>query len=183
MTTSLDSTAARTDLAPAETDPVATEPADAFSEFAAARAQGLKRYAYLLVGDSAEADDLVQSALLKAYLAWPRLATWGAADAYCRTIIGRSCIRVWGRRKRVLTGDVPERPVAPNEAVLAADAVWTALAALGARQRAVVVLRFYEDMTEADIASVLGISIGTVKSQLSRALGHLRRALNREDLS
>lgn len=177
MTLSLDASAA---LGPSPEQPTSLPPdaADAYACFVAERAQGLKRYAYLLTGNSADADDLVQSALLKAFLAWGRLPTWAAADAYCRTIIGRACIRVWARRKRVRLGDVPERTIRPDESALEADVVWDALAALGPRQRAVVVLRFYDDLSEAAIADRLGVSLGTVKSQLSRARAHLRAALD-----
>lgn len=148
-----------------------------FPLFVAARWTRLLRTAYLLVQDWPAAEDLTQAALVKAWLAWPRLD--GDPEAYVRKIIVTTHVSWWRRRRRrgeVMTGQPPERPGAARDtdAVDERDAVWRALGRLPAGQRAVVVLRFFEDLTEAQVASVLGCSVGTVKSQTSRALAKLR---------
>jgi RNA polymerase sigma-70 factor (sigma-E family) len=129
----------------------------------------LLRTAYLLVQDWAAAEDLTQAALVKAWLAWGRLDD--DPEAYVRKIIVTTHVSWWRRRWRHR-----ERPDAADEtgAVDERDAVWRALGRLPAGQRAVVVLRYFEDMTEAQVASILGCSAGTVKSQASRALARLR---------
>lgn len=145
--------------------------------FVAACWTRLLRTACLLVQDWPAAEDLTQAALVKAWLAWPRLD--GNPEAYVRKIIVTTHGSWWrrlGRRGEVITGHPPERPGAASgtDAVDDRDAVWRALGRLPAGQRAVVVLRFFEDMTEAQTVIVLGCSIGTVKSQTSRALAKLR---------
>jgi RNA polymerase sigma-70 factor (sigma-E family) len=137
----------------------------------------LLRTAYLLMQDWAAAEDLTQAALVKAWLAWPRLDD--DPEAYVRKIIVPTHVSWWRRRWRhreLTTGHPPERPNAANEAAAVdeRDALWRALGRLPAGQRAVIVLRFYEDMTEAQVANILGCSAGTVKSQASRALARLR---------
>jgi RNA polymerase sigma-70 factor (sigma-E family) len=137
----------------------------------------LLRTAYLLVQDWAAAEDLTQAALVKAWLAWPRLD--GDPEAYVRKIIVTTHVSWWRRRWRhreVTTGEPPEQPNVPSEATAVdeRDALWRALGRLPAGQRAVIVLRYYEDMTEAQVANILGCSTGTVKSQASRALARLR---------
>jgi RNA polymerase sigma-70 factor (sigma-E family) len=145
--------------------------------FVAARWTRLLRVAYLLVQDWAGAEDLTQAALVKAWLAWPRLD--GDPEAYVRKIIVTTYVS-WGRRRwrrsEAPTDQLPERPGRDSEMdqVDDRDAVWRALGRLPARQRAVVVLRFFEDLTEAQVAGLLGCSVGTVKSQTSRALAKLR---------
>jgi RNA polymerase sigma-70 factor (sigma-E family) len=145
--------------------------------FVEARWTRLLRIAYLLVQDWQAAEDLTQAALVKAWLAWPRVD--GDPEAYVRKIIITTHVSWWRRRRRrgeVTMGQPPERPGAANQmdTVDDRDAVWRALGRLPAGQRAVVVLRFFEDLTEAQAASILGCSIGTVKSQTSRALARLR---------
>lgn len=137
----------------------------------------LLRTAYLLVQDWAAAEDLTQAALVKAWLAWSRLD--GDPEAYVRKIIVTTHVSWWRRRWRhreLTTGEPPERPsaAAETDTVDERDAVWRALGRLPAGQRAVVVLRYFEDMTEAQVANILGCSAGTVKSQTSRALARLR---------
>lgn len=154
-----------------------------FAEFARARAGALHRAAYLMVGDSQLAQDLVQEALTKTYAAWPRLRDPQNAEAYCRKAITTTAIS-WFRRK----GWNNERPTehlpedtsgvaGPEPSVSDRDAVWRALLALPPRQRATLVLRFYEDLTEAQTAQTMGCAVGTVKSQVSAGLAKLRSLL------
>jgi len=150
-----------------------------FTEYVGERSAALRRYAYLLTGDLASADDLLQDALVKVYRRWPPV-TGPGTDAYVRTVIARTHISVWRRvgRREVPVAELPEFPGTDAMAGVAdRDEVWRLLRDLGPRQRTVVVLRFWSDLPEAEIANILGISTGTVKSQLSRALGHLRTAL------
>jgi len=162
---------------------VARDPAgeQVFRDFVAARSPALHRTAYLLVGDWGLAEDLVQTALIKTYLAWRSREGVAAIEPYARTVLVHTASRWWRRRWR------GERPAAvlPDRAVpdgtddsAERDRVWRAILALPARQRAVLVLRYYEDLTEAQTARMLGVSIGTVKSQTSRALATLRQRLN-----
>lgn len=145
----------------------------------AARYPGLVRSAYLLTGDRGHAEDLVQTSLLRTYRAWWRLADLANAEAYTRKVMVRLATR-W--RSRRWQGErpaeqLPETPAA--DAVAASDlatAVRVALLALPMGQRAVLVLRFYEQRTEAEIAEALGCSVGTVKSRASRGLEALRTA-------
>lgn len=153
-----------------------------FAEYVGERSAVLRRYAYLLTGDLASADDLLQDALVKVYRRWPPVVGPGT-DAYVRTVIARTHISVWRRvgRREVPVAELPETAGPDAMAGVAdRDELWRLLRDLGPRQRAVVVLRFWSDLPEAEIADVLGISTGTVKSQLSRALGHLRAGLPHE---
>jgi RNA polymerase sigma-70 factor (sigma-E family) len=152
-----------------------------FAEFAAARASALHRAAYLMVGDVQLAQDLVQEALTKTYVAWPRLRDTGKAEAYCRKAITTTAIS-WFRRKgwnnERPTEVLPDAPTATAvDSVAERDRVWMALRSLPPRQRATIVLRFYEDLSEAQTAEILDCRPGTVKSQVSAALAKLRDAL------
>ena len=153
-----------------------------FAEFVAARYRALVRTGLLLTGDLGHAEDLAQSALIGTYLAWRRLHDPANAEAYARRTLVRLALR--GRRRR-WTGEVtvsrlPE-PAAddiawqPGAAGLAVD-VRRALAALPAGQRAVLVLRYLDDLSEAETARLLGISPGTVKSRAARGLARLRQS-------
>ena len=145
---------------------------DSFEEYVAARRSALLRTAYLLTGHREDAEDLVQVALVKAVPHWARIA--GDPEPYVRKILARESISRWRRRRwrEVHTDAVPESPVeGPGADRVALQA---ALAQLAPRQRAVIVLRYYEDLTEAETARVLGISVGTVKSQARDALARLR---------
>jgi RNA polymerase sigma-70 factor (sigma-E family) len=149
----------------------------AFREFASARMGKLSSVAYLLTGDHHAAEDLVQAVLVKIARNWRRIHAVSAPDAYVRQMLYHEHVSAWRRR-----GD--EEPVAvlpepPPSADLADRAVrrillQQALARLTARQRAVIVLRFFEDLSEAETADVLGCSVGTVKSQTHHAIGRLR---------
>lgn len=156
---------------------------DEFREFVAARSAALLRSAYLLAGDWATAEDLLQTALTKTYLAWKRLGEIEAVEPYARRVLVNTATSWWRRRwhGERPTEFLPERAIADStEEQLDRDLLWKHVKALPARQRAVLVLRFYEDMSEAQTAELLNISAGTVKSQTSRALGTLRQRLSAE---
>ena len=149
----------------------------AFREYVTARGATLLRIALLLTGNRADAEDLLQSALAKTYLAWDRIHDRAALDAYVKRAMVNTQIS-WWRRRRVEefpTGQIPDRAVVeqlpPSELQ---DTVRRALDRLPQRMRAAVVLRYYEDMSEPEIADVLGVSRGTVKSTVSRAVAKLR---------
>ncbi|MEU7858513.1 SigE family RNA polymerase sigma factor [Nonomuraea sp. NPDC049141] len=148
-----------------------------YDAFVEASWHRLLRTAYLLARDWGAAEDLVQTALLKAWQAWPRLGE--EREAYVRKIIVNLHVSWWRRRWRQaeLTSESPPDQTRAADHMGQADdreLVWQALGRLPARQRAVVVLRYFEDLTEAQTASTLGCSVGTVKSQASRALAKLR---------
>ena len=149
----------------------------AFAELVAARSPALLRTAYLVVGDHQLAQDLLQEALVKAYVAWPRLRDASKAEAYVRRIIVTTAIS-WRRRRSFHERPVESLPEAGEpdrtEGLAAHDAVWAQVLGLPPRQRAALVLRYYEDLSEAETAATLGCSVGTVKSQVSEALGKLR---------
>ncbi|MCL8024342.1 SigE family RNA polymerase sigma factor [Nocardioides bruguierae] len=158
-----------------------------FTDFAAARQQSLLRAAYLMVGEQTLAQDLVQEALTKTYVAWPRLRRTEAAEAYTRRAITTTAIS-WFRRKSWSHERVSEAPedLGPARAqghddhadgVARRDWLWAALHRLPPRQRAAVVLRYYEDLTEAQTAEALGCAVGTVKSQVNAAFKTLRADL------
>ncbi|MET7750565.1 SigE family RNA polymerase sigma factor [Micromonospora sp. NPDC005367] len=154
-----------------------------FREFVAARSAALLRTAYLLAGDWATAEDLLQTALTKTYLAWRRLGGIEAVEPYARRVLVNTSTSWWRRRwhGERPTDVLPEQAGADEiERQLDRDLLWRHLRALPTRQRAVLVLRFYEDMSEAQTAALLGISAGTVKSQTSRALATLRRRMGAE---
>ncbi|CAA9274535.1 MAG: putative RNA polymerase sigma factor [uncultured Corynebacteriales bacterium] len=146
-----------------------------FDEFVATRSQVLLRTAYLLTGERASAEDLLQTALAKSWFAWGRID--GAPEPYVRRVLATTYATWWRRRWRAEypTGELPETPVPGDSSVEDRDALWRALGTLPRRQRAVIVLRYYEDLSEAQTAAALGVSVGTVKSQASRALAALRR--------
>ncbi|ATE56596.1 SigE family RNA polymerase sigma factor [Actinosynnema pretiosum] len=149
----------------------------AFAEYFAARADAMRGTAYLLCGDWHRAEDLVQTAFTKLYLAWDRLARQDALDAYTRQVVVRTFVsetrRGWFRR--VTVGDLPvERAAAPVGSPEDRQVLLTALARVPARQRAVLVLRYWEDLSVRETAEALGCSEGTVKSQAARGLSALR---------
>jgi RNA polymerase sigma-70 factor (sigma-E family) len=152
----------------------------AFLEFVRSRSAALLRSAYLLTGDRHLAEDLVQTALAKTALRWHRIEHRNA-EAYTRRVLYHEQVDGW-RRKRVaeaFPGDLPDRADRYGSESERSDlklVVQEALSRLGPRQRAVVILRFFEDRTERETAEILGCSIGTVKSQAHRALATLRSA-------
>jgi RNA polymerase sigma-70 factor (sigma-E family) len=152
-----------------------------FPQFVAARGQALQRAAYLMVGDPALAQDLVQEALTKTYVAWPRLRDVANAEAYTRKAISTTALS-WFRRKgwnnERSTDRLPEGGSGDHaDDVATGTALWNALQELPPRQRVAVVLRFYDDLTEVQTAAAMGCAVGTVKSQVSAALAKLRARL------
>jgi RNA polymerase sigma-70 factor (sigma-E family) len=149
-----------------------------FRGFVTARGPSLLRTAYLLTGDQQLAEDLVQTALERAVTHWTSIRFSGAVESYVRRTMYREQVSLW-RRRRVAEMSVPE----PPEPRRAGDDVTTvedrlvmrdALMLLGRRQRTVLVMRYFEDLTEQQVADALGISLGTVKSQAHKALARLR---------
>lgn len=149
-----------------------------FAAYLAARQPALLRTAYLLTGQRADAEDLLQISLAKLYLAWDRVRDRESVDAYVRRIMVNEQNSLWRRawkRRELAVDAVPEREPhhdRPDDGV--GDSLWSFVQTLPKKQRAVVVLRYYEELSEAETADVLGISVGTVKSQSSRALAALR---------
>jgi RNA polymerase sigma-70 factor (sigma-E family) len=157
-----------------------------FREFIRNRASLLHQSAYLLCGDWHLAHDLVQDTLVKAYQHWPRVRQADSPDAYVRRILLNEARGRWRRRERVVpVPRFPEgrEPVAPDAAdeIARRAGLLEALLALPLRQRATVILRYLEGMSERETAAVLGCSEGTVKSQSARALGTLRSFLDRTE--
>jgi RNA polymerase sigma-70 factor (sigma-E family) len=151
-----------------------------FDEFARARMPELLRFGHALTGSPHAAADLVQDALERTMIAWPRVEKQGDPEGYVRRIMVNRNISIWRRRRReTLVLDIPEdagrRNPAHDEPMIRDAALWERIKALPPRQRTVIVLRYYEDMSEAQIAAVMGSSVGTVKSQASRALASLRK--------
>jgi RNA polymerase sigma-70 factor (sigma-E family) len=149
---------------------------EAFSAFVAGSYRSLVRTAFLLVGDTGHAEDLVQSALMRTLRAWSRLRAPEAATAYTRTTLVRLAGRWRDRRWRgeIPSVTVPDSPDDHDPQSATALDVRAALAALPWQQRAVLVLRYFDDLTEAQTAEALGCSLGTVKSRTNRALTALR---------
>ena len=150
----------------------------AFVEFAGAVRGRLRRTAYLLCGDWEQASDHVQEGLVRVYVAWPRLTRAGREHAYARKAVVSACLDHARRRS---SSELPSDPVGDvasahdlAESVALRTSLLAALATLPPRQRACVVLRYFDDLSVADTAAVLGCSEGTVKSQTSRALTSLR---------
>jgi RNA polymerase sigma-70 factor (sigma-E family) len=154
-----------------------------YAEFVASASGSLRRTAYLVCGDRHKADDIVQDALYKLYLSWPKMHKVGNQFAYARRMVVNAAHdggrRPW--RREVSTADMPERVDRSDFATGLADRdeVLEALRGLGPRQRACVVLRYYEDLSVEQTAEILGCSEGTVKSQASRGLDTLRQAIDR----
>ncbi|MCS7480828.1 SigE family RNA polymerase sigma factor [Umezawaea endophytica] len=150
-----------------------------FTDHFTRSARSMRFTAYLLCGNWSEAEDVVQSAFLKLYLAGPRVARREGLDAYLRQIVVRTFIterrRVRWRRER-LVGEPPELPE-PDSSNEVRIVLWQALGSVPARQRAVLVLRYWHDLSLEDTAVALGCSVGTVKSQGNRGLATLRRRL------
>jgi RNA polymerase sigma-70 factor (sigma-E family) len=174
----MDGTTAAAAPPPASVVPASTPPD--FESYVAARRTSLRRTAYLLCGDWDRAEDVVQDALARLYVHWRRASRAGSVDAYARRTVVNAFLaegrRPW-RRERP-TAAIPETAYAdPSGTTDQRAALLAALAQLGARQRAVVVLRYWDDLSVEETAAVLGTSAGTVKSQASRGLAHLRRVL------
>jgi RNA polymerase sigma-70 factor (sigma-E family) len=151
---------------------------EGFKEFVETRYVDLLRIAYLLTGSAHEAEDLVQTALVKTMRGWARVEE---PMAYVRRAMVNQHISIWQRvrRREVVTDAPPERQLADAaDAVAQRHAVQAALGSLPPRTRAVVVLRYLDDLPEAQVAAALGCSIGNVKSHASRGLARLRAVLD-----
>jgi RNA polymerase sigma-70 factor (sigma-E family) len=157
---------------------VRTERDASFTAFAEQASAPLLRTAWLLTGDHHTAHDLVQAALVKTYLAWPRVRPEGAL-AYARKVLVNERTDTWRRRrKEVVVADAPEpTPEDGLDPVGDRDLVVRLLSGLPDQQRRVVVLRYYADLSEQAVADLLDISVGSVKSAASRGLASLRAEL------
>jgi RNA polymerase sigma-70 factor (sigma-E family) len=152
-----------------------------FTSYVRARQPMLLRTARSLTANPSDAEDLLQTALTKTYVAWERIEDHRALDGYVRRALLNTRTSQWRKRRvdEFVCEELPEpEPVSggndPAEQQALHDAMWRAIMKLPARQRAMVVLRYYEDLSEVQTAEVLGVSVGTVKSAVSRALGKLR---------
>jgi RNA polymerase sigma-70 factor (sigma-E family) len=151
---------------------------EGFRHFVVARSPALVRSAWLLTGDTATAEDLVQTALAKVWSRWSQVNRQDAPEGYVRRVM-MSTFLTWNRRRwktEIAFGEVPDTAAASDElhAVELRASVAQALRELPRRQRAVVVLRYFEDLTEAQVAQALRVSVGTVKSQNAKAIKQLR---------
>jgi RNA polymerase sigma-70 factor (sigma-E family) len=161
---------------------VVTEPR--FEEWAAADMRRLRRLAHLLMGNPDDAADLLQETLIRVGLAWKKIDR--DPGGYASRTMARLAWRQWRRRSREQANGPMQRDDYTEPGFTRSEGrllLRDALLELGVRQRTVVVLRFYRDLTAREIADTLGCSTGTVKSQLSRALAHLRRRLDADDTS
>ena len=153
----------------------------AFAEFVAARSAALHRTAYLMVGERQLAQDLLQEAFTKTYVAWPTLRDPARAEAYTRKVITTTAIS-WYRRtswQERPSDTIPEKAHDGHaDELTQREWVWSALQDLPPRQRASIVLRYYEDLTEAQTAAALECAVGTVKSQVHAGLATLRKTLD-----
>jgi len=151
-----------------------------FAEFVAGSLSRLLRFGHALTGDPESAADLVQEALARTLRAWRRRPI-DDPSAFVRKVMVNLCASAWRRRRAFPVAAVSpaELPAGSDgiERVDDRDAVWRAIAVLPPRQRAVIVLRYYDDLSEAEIAAVMGTSAGTVKSQSARALRRLEALL------
>lgn len=163
------------------------EDEDRFREFAVRQAAPLRRCAFLFCGDWHLAEDLMQTTLLKIYRAWPKVTHAEATTNYARTVLLRTWLdekrRPW-RRSEVRSGEVPDvsdtapSPDAAAERSWRRDLVHRALLRVAPRQRAVLVLRYFDDLSIAETAAAMRCSAGTVKSQAARGLANLRTAMD-----
>jgi RNA polymerase sigma-70 factor (sigma-E family) len=160
---------------------VATEREADFTAYVQARQRALARFAYLLTGDTHSAEDLVQSSLAKVFRKWDHIRTVEAPDAYVRRVMVNEHTSWWRRqwRHREVSGSdiisVMDPPAAADKGL--DTELWNHVQSLAPQQRAAVVLRYYEDLSEAQTAQILGVSVGTVKSHTSRAISALRHKM------
>jgi RNA polymerase sigma-70 factor (sigma-E family) len=154
-----------------------------FVSFVEARGAGLTRLAFVLSGgDEHLAHDLVQNTLLKAYRQWGRVSAAGSLDAYVRRMLVNEYLS-WRRRRSSREVPVPDVPDVPSEDLLpegTSTDLWSVICTMPPRQRAVLVLRYYEDLSDREIADVLGYRVGSVRVIAGRALSELRRKIGQE---
>lgn len=157
-----------------------------FAAYMAARQPSLLRTAYLLTGDRHSAEDLVQTSLAKLYLSWDKVQKRELVDGYVRRIMVNENSSLWRRawkRREVSTDTVPDgHAVTDRHDHGERSALWDFVQTLPRKQRAVIVLRYYEELSEAEVAEILGISVGTVKSQASRALASMRERVHTQPM-
>lgn len=159
---------------------------ESFDDVMAARLPALLRYAAVLAGDRDLAQDVVQDAMIRAHARWGRIGRMDRPDLYLRRMVLTEYLSLWRRRARRAALDVARRPVEehdPDHAIGHAerDDLWARLAALPPRQRAVVVLRYYEDLSDVEIAHVLRCAVASVRVYRARALAALRLELELEE--
>ena len=149
-----------------------------FGEYVRARGGALLRAAQAITGNRADAEDLVQATLVKAYQSWEKISDPAAMDTYVRRVMVNTHISGWRRRRldEYPTDELPDSPAADStvDADLR-DVVQRAIDRLPRQMRAAVMLRYYDDMTEPEVAAALGVSVGTVKSTVARAVAKLRQ--------
>jgi RNA polymerase sigma-70 factor (sigma-E family) len=151
----------------------------AFDDYVRLRGRTLLRAAQALTGNRADAEDLLQATLVKTYQSWERVDDCAALDGYVRRVMANTHISGWRKRRvdEYPTDEVPDSPSggdATGDSDLH-DVVQRALDRLPRQMRAAVMLRFYDDMTEPEVAAALGVSVGTVKSTVARAVAKLRK--------
>lgn len=171
-----------------EVPPMTGVGAPGFDAWVTARGAGLQRFAYLLTGSAADAPDLVQEALSRAYPRWADLSRSDTVEAYVRRSIVNASISGWRKSRRLVLVDDPGSLVAAHDhhpdaagALVDADEAWRLCAELPPQQRAAVVLRFYEDLTFAQIALVLDCAESTARSHVHRAIAALRVRLTESE--
>jgi RNA polymerase sigma-70 factor (sigma-E family) len=171
-------------------DADSTASADGFDHFVQLRGRALLRFAYVLSGDAHLAEDLVQEVLARMHRRWDKITVMHHPEAYVRTAIVRQYLS-WRRRRsagEAVLAEVPEPAGSfgldePQQQVLARDQMWQLLRGLPRAQRAVLVLRFYCDLPDDEIAALLKCGESTVRSQASRALARMRQKLTEEGVS
>nr|WP_305787285.1 SigE family RNA polymerase sigma factor [Actinoplanes lichenis] len=157
----------------------------AFDDFVQSRGWALLRFAYVLSGDAHLSEDLVQEVLARMHRRWDKITAMQHPEAYVRTAIVRQFLS-WRRRRsagEAIVAEVPEPAgTEPQQRVLARDQMWRLMAGLPRSQRAVLVLRFYCDLPDDEIAALLGCGESTVRSQASRALARMRGLLTDQEV-
>jgi RNA polymerase sigma-70 factor (sigma-E family) len=152
---------------------------DDFADFVREALPGLLRYGHMLTGNPHDAADLVQTVLERIGARWQTIARKsGDPVAYARKAMVNAHVSRWRRsRRESLLAELPDAPAVAHDDPFENEPLWEALRGLPPRQRAVLVLRYYEELSETEIAAALGVSRGTVKSQTSKAMAHLRSRL------
>ena len=155
-----------------------------FDSWVAARGPALLRLAYVLTGNGADAEDVVQDVLSRALPRWSRIAGVEDPDAYVRRMVVNAHVSRWRkfRRREVPVGAVRDRAVPPVMDAEDRDRLWRACQALPADQRTAVVLRFYEDLDYAEIAALTGVREGSVRSRVSRGIATMRHELGADGM-